>query len=133
MDTIFTCSGMSWMIGLSVESYCSLNLFSPISFAIIEEIVAVLIISTSIQTNVLRLMVDIDWVASKYHRNIYCASTGWMVNDDVFQCILGLLHTSMESSSLFIAQYIHTRRSVPSTDQAIPCCFYFRISWILME
>ena len=50
----------------------------------------------------LRLMVDINWVASKYHRNIYCASTGWMVNDAVFQCILGLVHTSMETSSLSI-------------------------------
>ena len=89
MDTIFTCSGMSWMIGLSVESYCSLNLFSPISFAIIEDIVALLTIRTSIQTNVLRLMVDINWVASKYHRNIYCASTGWTINDAVFRCILG--------------------------------------------
>ena len=28
---------------------------------------------------------------------------------------------------------IYTRRPVPSTDQAIPRCFYFRISWILME
>ena len=26
-----------------------------------------------------------------------------------------------------------SRRPVPSTDQAIPSCFYFRISWILME
>ena len=25
------------------------------------------------------------------------------------------------------------RRPVPSTDQALPSCFYFRISWILME
>ena len=29
--------------------------------------------------------------------------------------------------------YICSRRPVPSTDQAIPSCFYFRISWILME
>ena len=27
----------------------------------------------------------------------------------------------------------HNRRPVPSTDKAIPSCFYFRISWILME
>ena len=26
-----------------------------------------------------------------------------------------------------------TRRPVPSTDQALPSCFYFRISWILMK
>ena len=25
------------------------------------------------------------------------------------------------------------RRPVPSTDQALPSCFYFRISWILMK
>ena len=28
---------------------------------------------------------------------------------------------------------MYVRRPVPSTDQAIPSCFYFRISWILME
>ena len=28
---------------------------------------------------------------------------------------------------------IHIRRPVPSTDQALPSCFYFRISRILME
>ena len=33
----------------------------------------------------------------------------------------------------FLSKYISTRRPVPSTDQAIPSCFYFRISWILME
>ena len=25
-------------------------------------------------------------------------------------------------------RYVHTRRPVPSTDQALPNCFYFRIS-----
>ena len=30
-------------------------------------------------------------------------------------------------------EYMCIRRPVPSTDQAIPSCFYFRISWILME
>ena len=29
--------------------------------------------------------------------------------------------------------YLLIRRPVPSTDQAIPSCFYFRISWILVE
>ena len=29
--------------------------------------------------------------------------------------------------------YVYIRRPVPSTDQALPSCFYFRISWILME
>ena len=28
---------------------------------------------------------------------------------------------------------LSTRRPVPSTDQAIPSCFYFRISWISMK
>ena len=28
---------------------------------------------------------------------------------------------------------LNNRRPVPSTDQALPSCFYFRISWILME
>ena len=28
---------------------------------------------------------------------------------------------------------LFTRHPVPSTDQALPSCFYFRISWILME
>ena len=31
------------------------------------------------------------------------------------------------------SKIIITRHPVPSTDQAIPSCFYFRISWILME
>ena len=34
---------------------------------------------------------------------------------------------------LRVVQRLVTRRPVPSTDQAIPSCFYFRISWILME
>ena len=29
--------------------------------------------------------------------------------------------------------WIYSRRPVPSTDQALPSCFYFRISWIIME
>ena len=29
--------------------------------------------------------------------------------------------------------YLNSRRPVLSTDQAIPSCFYFRISWISME
>ena len=29
--------------------------------------------------------------------------------------------------------WLYSRRPVPSTDQALPSCFYFRISWILME
>ena len=28
---------------------------------------------------------------------------------------------------------VNSRRPVPSTDQAPPSCFYFRVSWILME
>ena len=28
---------------------------------------------------------------------------------------------------------LEARHPVPSTDQALPSCFYFRISWILME
>ena len=31
------------------------------------------------------------------------------------------------------SKYIPSRRPVSSTDQALPSCFYFRISWILME
>ena len=34
---------------------------------------------------------------------------------------------------LFINKVLYTRRPVPSTDQALPSCFYFRISWILMK
>ena len=34
---------------------------------------------------------------------------------------------------LLIANYSALRRPVPSTDQALPSCLYFRISWILME
>ena len=32
-----------------------------------------------------------------------------------------------------ILKYIHSRRPVPTTNQALPSCFYFRISRILME
>jgi hypothetical protein len=35
--------------------------------------------------------------------------------------------------SLWSIFLVHTRRLVGSTDQAYPSCFYFRISWILME
>ena len=38
-----------------------------------------------------------------------------------------------ESYAVAYCEYIHTRRPVPSTDQANPSCFYFRISWISME
>jgi len=34
---------------------------------------------------------------------------------------------------LLYSGYLLIRRPVPSTDQAIPSCFCFRISWILME
>ena len=34
---------------------------------------------------------------------------------------------------LLYSGYLLIRRPVPSTDQAIPSCFYFRISWILVE
>ena len=34
---------------------------------------------------------------------------------------------------LYLCKIVYIRRPVPSTNQAIPSCFYFRISWILME
>ena len=30
--------------------------------------------------------------------------------------------------TLYLGKYLNIRRSVPSTDQALPSCFYFRIS-----
>ena len=41
--------------------------------------------------------------------------------------------TAFPKSLSTLLTYLLTRRPVPSTDQAIPSCFYFRISWILME
>ena len=44
-----------------------------------------------------------------------------------FDCVIfGYWETWLTLSML-------NRRPVPSTDQAIPSCFYFKISWILME
>ena len=38
------------------------------------------------------------------------------------------------ATKCWLVEYILcTRRPVPSTDQALPSCFYFRISWILMK
>ena len=36
-------------------------------------------------------------------------------------------------ASHIIFRYTYIRRPVPSTNQALPSCFYFRIPWILME
>ena len=33
----------------------------------------------------------------------------------------------------FDRSWVYSRRPVPSTNQALPSCFYFRILWILME
>jgi hypothetical protein len=41
--------------------------------------------------------------------------------------------TFQTRQGILISYYIYIRRPVPSTDQAIPSCFYFRISWILLE
>ena len=38
-----------------------------------------------------------------------------------------------DGNSTFIFKYMQNRCPMPSTDQAIPSCSYFRISWILME
>ena len=43
------------------------------------------------------------------------------------------LYIGSPTLSYFIKTFLHIRRPVPSTDQALPSCFYFRISWILME
>jgi hypothetical protein len=44
----------------------------------------------------------------------------------------------MPRDNIFVCQhvivmYVGSRRLMGSTDQADPSCFYFRISWILME
>ena len=41
-----------------------------------------------------------------------------------------MLHTKFSN---FCSLQVLTRHLMGSTDQADPCCFYFRISWILME
>ena len=41
--------------------------------------------------------------------------------------------SSISRHLTIFGHYICTRRPVPSTDQALPSCFYFRITWILME
>ena len=46
----------------------------------------------------------------------------WQLN--VF---LPMLHF-IKPPTTFPENKVSTRRPVPSTDQAIPCCFYFRIS-----
>ena len=44
-----------------------------------------------------------------------------------------IIGQSSSSHRAVIRQSINSRHPVPSTDQALPSCFYFRISWILME
>ena len=41
-----------------------------------------------------------------------------------------MLHTKFSN---FCSLQVLTRHLMGSTDQADPCCFYFKISWILME
>ena len=51
-----------------------------------------------------------------------------------FQCQLRR-HLTTAAMEIYVDPVMDlcNRRPVPSTDQALPSCFYFRISWILME
>ena len=47
---------------------------------------------------------------------------------------IGTTHNlSLWSYEYFLIILLYSRCPVPSTDQALPSCFCFRISWILME
>ena len=51
-----------------------------------------------------------------------------------YECIgIKCLHNCQTSRGKNLVWLIIIRRPVGSTDQAYPSCFYFRISWILME
>ena len=50
--------------------------------------------------------------------------------------VLALLlhcHTIVRQSKLYTPSTLKIKCPVPSTNQALPSCFYFRILWILME
>ena len=62
-------------------------------------------------------LTNLVWISRKQHIMIAIA---WIVS--ILLCIPQVRIT-----------YIHTRRLMGSTDQADPNCFYFRISWLLMD
>ena len=47
--------------------------------------------------------------------------------------ITNLLSWDLVYQGVIYVTFIFSRRPVLSTDQGIPSCFYFRISWILLE
>ena len=75
---------------------------------------------------------------SKWLKQIICMQIqvyfALVMHGCILSFLLGLLSNEFYfKTSAFFMRYISTRRPVPSTDQAIPCCFNFRISWILVE
>ena len=68
--------------------------------------------------------VRIFWEGHKILRNLHLTFDYSTLQ--MYKAILWWVYTLKDEK-------LWNRRPVLSTDQAIPCCFYFRISWILME
>ena len=77
----------------------------------------------------------------RYINNIILTSAGGILippssstNDSLMMpSFIAPFLTSMPPSGKFSMFDIHITRLMGSTDQADPSCFYFKISWILME
>ena len=84
------------------------------------------------------------------YKSIFLPSLSMKVLENIVAMILTMpkiivqIFESMEEPASYIKNWlfntfllltylVQSRRPVPSTDQAIPSCFYFRILWILME
>ena len=82
----------------------------------------------------LTLLDSIQCVTDYYAHLLFSCKPGWWTKFQPILATLGSIHVWHQMFlGYFWPKYLPTRRPVLSTDQAIPSCFFFRISWILME
>ena len=82
------------------------------------------------------------WVNTGTFSKTICERVNWqlevLIKNSInnYHAFMLLLYWVMSNYVIQLPIYyvsVCTRRPVPSTNQALPSCFYFKISWILME
>ena len=87
--------------------------------------------STSFHQYSWNFEVETTWISliGWQHKTSSRGVANYLTADEEFMKVL----MCFAETSLLQNDYISNRRLMGSTDQADPSCFYFRISWILME
>ena len=114
---------------LNIFFICVKKWMQNIKFKVSAFIFKIKLQATFVQT-ALNSWAVIGWKMFKFPVQVFWT---WSINIYLLELALDMrqLHRYLLLKALMY--YLSIRRPVPSTNQAIPSCFYIRISWILME